>query len=213
LVSVTTMSLHDVRWMQITWEQKAIARQLTGGRGREKPRKPAVRIVGDCVEIRTRNLPNASQKGCDWVSSKHASLRHSLPYEILLRCIASSRLRDSVDRLCGPVVWGPGYRCRGSGLVSRRYQIFWEVAGLERGPLSLASTTEELLGWKSSGSGLENREYSRRDQLLWRRGALYAQNVAPSSLTSCGRSAGIVRSRTQATGFSFIGKDNVLSCK
>jgi hypothetical protein len=29
--------------------------------------------------------------------------------------------------------------------------------GLERGPLSLVSTTEELLGRKSSGSGLETK--------------------------------------------------------
>jgi hypothetical protein len=35
--------------------------------------------------------------------------------------------------------------------------------GLERGPLSLDSTIEELLGRKSSGSGLENRDYGRRD--------------------------------------------------
>jgi hypothetical protein len=35
--------------------------------------------------------------------------------------------------------------------------------GLERGPLSLVSTIEELLGRKSSGSGLENRDYGRRD--------------------------------------------------
>jgi hypothetical protein len=35
--------------------------------------------------------------------------------------------------------------------------------GLERSPLSLVSTIEQLLGRKSSGSGLENREYGRRD--------------------------------------------------
>jgi hypothetical protein len=35
--------------------------------------------------------------------------------------------------------------------------------GLERGPLSLVSTAEELLGRKSSGSGLEIRDYGRRD--------------------------------------------------
>jgi hypothetical protein len=35
--------------------------------------------------------------------------------------------------------------------------------GLERGSLSLLSTIEELLGEKSSGSGVENREYGRRD--------------------------------------------------
>jgi hypothetical protein len=34
---------------------------------------------------------------------------------------------------------------------------------LERGTLSLVSTIEELLGRKSSGSGLEIREYGRRD--------------------------------------------------
>jgi hypothetical protein len=33
----------------------------------------------------------------------------------------------------------------GSGFDSRNYQIFWEVVGLERSPLSLVSTTEELL--------------------------------------------------------------------
>jgi hypothetical protein len=42
-----------------------------------------------------------------------------------------------------------------------------KVVGLERGPLSLVSTTEELLGRKSSGSGLESREYSRRDFFLF----------------------------------------------
>jgi hypothetical protein len=34
---------------------------------------------------------------------------------------------------------------------------------LERGPLSLVNTTEELLERKSSGSGVENLEYGRRD--------------------------------------------------
>jgi hypothetical protein len=34
--------------------------------------------------------------------------------------------------------------------------------GLERGPLSLVSTIEELLERKSRGSGLEDRDYGRR---------------------------------------------------
>jgi hypothetical protein len=41
--------------------------------------------------------------------------------------------------------------------------------GLERGLLSLVSTIEELLGRKSSSSGLEIREYSRRDPPRWLR--------------------------------------------
>jgi hypothetical protein len=40
-----------------------------------------------------------------------------------------------------------------AGFDSRRYQIFWEVVGLERGPLSLVRIIEELLEWKSGGSG------------------------------------------------------------
>jgi hypothetical protein len=49
--------------------------------------------------------------------------------------------------------------------------------GLERGPLSFVSTTEELLGSNSSGSGLEIREYGRRDSSRWPRDTLYPQKV------------------------------------
>jgi hypothetical protein len=36
------------------------------------------------------------------------------------------------------------------------------MASLERGALSLVSTSEELLGRKSSGSGLGSRDYGHR---------------------------------------------------
>jgi hypothetical protein len=66
-----------------------------------------------------------------------------------------------------PPLWCSGQSSRlqiqRSGFDSRRFQIFCEVVGLERGPLSLVSTTEELLERKRSGSGLENLEYGRRD--------------------------------------------------
>jgi hypothetical protein len=61
-------------------------------------------------------------------------------------------------RLCGLVVRVSGYRARGPGFDSWRFQIFCEAAGLERGPLSLVWTTEELLEGKSGCSGLENRD-------------------------------------------------------
>jgi hypothetical protein len=64
----------------------------------------------------------------------------------------------SSDRLCGLVVRVPGYRSRDPESDSRRYQIFWELVGLEQGALSLVSITEEILEWKSSGCGLENRD-------------------------------------------------------
>jgi hypothetical protein len=59
----------------------------------------------------------------------------------------------SSDRLCGLVVRVSGYRSRGPKFDSRLYQVFCEVVGLERGPLSLVNITEELLEWNSSGSG------------------------------------------------------------
>jgi hypothetical protein len=76
--------------------------------------------------------------------------------------------------------------------------------GLERGPLSLVSTTEELLGRKSRGSGLENWEYGRREPSRWPRGTIYPQKFALTSPTSGDRSVCIVRSWTQATEFSFF---------
>jgi hypothetical protein len=44
------------------------------------------------------------------------------------------------------------------GSIPRSYQIFLQVGGLERGPLSLVITTEEVLEKRSSGFGLENRD-------------------------------------------------------
>jgi hypothetical protein len=57
---------------------------------------------------------------------------------------------------------------------------------------------------KSSGSGLEIGEYGRRDPSRRQRRTLYPQTLALTSLTSGGRSVGIVRSQTQATEFSLI---------
>jgi hypothetical protein len=90
------------------------------------------------------------------------------------------------------------------GFYPRRYQIFWEVVGLERGPLSLVSKIEELLGKESSGSGLENRDYGRTNPSRWQRGTLYPQKLALTSFTSADRSVGIVGSRTQVTEFIII---------
>jgi hypothetical protein len=100
------------------------------------------------------------------------------------------------DLLCGLVVRVPGYRSRSTGFDSRSYQILWEVEGLERRPLSLMSTIEELLGRNSSCSGRESREYGRRDPSRWPRGTLYPQTLALTSPTRGSRSIGIVSSRS-----------------
>jgi hypothetical protein len=106
-----------------------------------------------------------------------------------------------------PPLWSSGQsswlQIQSAEFDPRRYQIFWEVVGLERVPLSLVSTTEELRGRKSSSSGVEIREYGRRDSSRWPLGTLHPQTLALTSPTSGDRSVGIVCSRTQATKFSF----------
>jgi hypothetical protein len=103
-----------------------------------------------------------------------------------------------------PPLWSSGQsswlQIQWPGFDSLRYQIFWEVVSLEWGPLGLVNATEELLGRNSSGFGLESREYCRRDPSRWPRG-IYPQKkkLALTSLTSGGRSVGIVRLRTEAT--------------
>jgi hypothetical protein len=56
-------------------------------------------------------------------------------------------LSDSCDRLCGLVVRVLGYSSGGPGSIPDTTRIK-KVVGLERVPLSLVSTTEELLDRK-----------------------------------------------------------------
>ena len=73
------------------------------------------------------------------------------------------------DRLCGLEVRVSGYRYRGIGFDSRRYQIFWVVVVLERGPLSLVRSIEELLEWKVAAPVEKTEINGRGDPLRWPR--------------------------------------------
>jgi hypothetical protein len=81
-------------------------------------------------------------------------------YVYILHRFSSSEFTDT-DLARYPPLWSNGQsswlQIQSSGFDSRGYQIFREVVGLERGPLSFVSTTEELLGIKSSDFGLEIR--------------------------------------------------------
>jgi len=77
--------------------------------------------------------------------------RLSYPAHYIYMCVCVCVcvwVSECMDRLCGLVVRVSGYSNRGPGFDPRRYQIFWVVVGLERGPLSLVRSVEELLEWK-----------------------------------------------------------------
>jgi hypothetical protein len=104
-----------------------------------------------------------------------------------------------------PPLWSSGQsswlQIQRSRFDSQCYHIFWEVVGLERGPLSLVSTTEELLGRKSIGSCLENQDCSSRDLPRWPCNTLYLWKLALTSTSSGSHSIGTVHSQTKATEF------------
>jgi hypothetical protein len=84
-----------------------------------------------------------------------------------MQCVhVDGRMQNFVAVSVSLALWYSGQsswlQIQRSWFVSRRYQIFWEEVCLERGPLILVSTIEELLERKSSGFGLENRDYGRR---------------------------------------------------
>jgi hypothetical protein len=63
------------------------------------------------------------------------------------------------------------------GFDSRRYQIFWEVVGLERGSLSLVNTTEALLE-KEVAAPAKKTEITAVGMSSWPLGILYPHKLA-----------------------------------
>jgi hypothetical protein len=133
-------------------------------------------------------FPQDKARGTNWTRDWRGStvrLDTVKKKEILFRVIISLQRQP---------LWSSAQR---SGFDSRRYQIFWEIVGLERCPLSLVSTLEELLERKSNDFSLEYEitvvRICRADHAT----SLYPQKLALTSPTSGGHSVGIVRSRTK----------------
>jgi hypothetical protein len=98
------------------------------------------------------------------------------------------------DRFCGLVVRVFGYRSGGPGSIPGTTKK--KVVGLERGPLILVSTTEELLDRK-----IAVPVYKTENTAV---GICPPKKLAMSSPTSGDRSVGIVCSRTQTMEFSLV---------
>jgi hypothetical protein len=131
----------------------------------------------------TTTLDLSLQAGCFTNESKYGTLLH-YRRDIFLWTIPWP----------WPLLWSTGQssllQIQKSGFDSRRYQIFWEVVDLERGPLSLVSTIEELLGRESSSSGLESEDTAMGIHCT---DHANLQELALTSLTSSSRSFSIVR--------------------
>jgi hypothetical protein len=95
-----------------------------------------------------------------------------------------------------PPLWSSGQsswlQIQRSRFDSRHYQIFREVVCLERGPLRLVSTTEELLERRSTGSCVK-AENTAVGISRWQRRTLYPQKLALTLSTSGGRSVQFAR--------------------
>jgi hypothetical protein len=106
-----------------------------------------------------------------------------------------------------------GYRSRGLGFDSRRYQIFWEVVGLEQGPLRLVRITEKYLKENVAAPVQKTEINGRGYSLRWQRDTVYPLKLASTSSRSGGHSVGVVRLRTKATEFVFFCKSASLLLK
>jgi hypothetical protein len=155
--------LGGLRWDSNIWiwvlrdcNQWLIALQISDPSSRQRGH-PTWRRKNVIVEQRKLKSGHGLQRGPDskanWPTDRRS--QYILNLNLNLTCIIQ-----------WPPLWSSDQsswlQIQRSGFVSRRYQIFWEVVGLERGPLSLVSTIEELLERKSSGYGLENRDYGLR---------------------------------------------------
>jgi hypothetical protein len=80
------------------------------------------------------------------------------------------RVCNTIDRLRGLVVRVPGYRSRGPGSILGATRFSKKLWVWNRVHSASLSTIEGLLERKkSSASGLESREYDRRDPPCWLR--------------------------------------------
>jgi hypothetical protein len=104
------------------------------------PNVTAWRVLRKYLHLKVYKLSSVQD-----VQKHETRLRSS---SVFVRCSVLSGYGQSFVNPCQFIIhqWSRPQIQR-SGFESQSYQIFWEVVGLERGPLSLVSTTEESTEW------------------------------------------------------------------
>jgi hypothetical protein len=141
------MWLYMSQWLQICVVQK--------GYTHYKNLKPYSNILQDYIE-----------PTCSWFVQKifyTELVQNSCLIKItqMLNTISSVALAVKGRACCIGEKWRTCFQFRlwcGSCVFLRLCIYLYFVGGLERGPLSIVRTIEELFEWNSSGSGLENRD-------------------------------------------------------
>jgi hypothetical protein len=118
---------------------------------------------------------------------------------VLFRTVSEMEILHCTVHCAGSPLWSRGQsfwlQIQRSGFDSLRYQIFWEVVGLERCPFSLVRIIEELLERKVAHPVYKTEINGRGDSLRWPRDTHYPLKSALTSPTSGGRPVGVVRLR------------------
>jgi hypothetical protein len=104
--------------------------------------------------------------------------------------------RELNDRPCYLVVRVSGYRSRGRGFNSRRYQVFWLVVFLERNALSLMRKTEVLLERKMAAPVKKTKINGRGEPLRCLRDIPLSAKLALTSPRNGCRPIDMVRLRS-----------------
>jgi hypothetical protein len=115
-------------------------------------------------------------------------------------------LLEQNDRLCGLVVRALGYRSGGPGSIpGTTKKNKTKVVCLERGPLSLVSTTEELFDGKVAAPVWKTKNTTVGFRHADHVASSIRKKFAITSPTSDDRSVGIVLSRTKTMEFYLCG--------
>jgi hypothetical protein len=151
------------------------------------------RFISNSVQLLSLTLPARSwQLSGRWEPWIHRTQLLLLSHT--WRVVINASVAYLLGRLCGLVVRVLGYRSGGLGSIPGTTKKKKEKVGLERSPLSLVTTTEELFDrkvaapvWKAENTAVGIRHADHVASSI-------RKKLAITSPTSGGRSVGIVRS-------------------